>query len=335
MDKPMGCGIDVSATNLVVVVQTEEGRVQQRDFANQRAGHKALVRWLQKPNRNVRVCLEATGVYSLDVARQLHSSPGIEVAVLNPKMVCRFAQTLRRSKTDPADAQVLCEYARRMPWQPWNPPPELALALRAVTRHWAALTQQHTLQQNRLHAAEASSLTPGCVRRELKKSLRQLESGQQRMQREAKRMVQEDAELSAKFTLLLSVPGIGETSALHLLGELMLLPAGLNVRQWVAHSGLDPAHHQSGTSVPMRSRISRAGSRNLRRALYMPALVALQHDPHLRGFYHALLGRNKRKLQALIAVARKILHAIFGMFKTQSAYDGRRLFPRLLPDSSA
>jgi hypothetical protein len=62
----------------------------------------------------------------------------------------------------------------------------------------------------------------------------------------------------------------------------------------------------------------------------MPALVAMQHDPHLRGFYAALLGRHKRKLQALIAVARKILHAIFGMFRTGSPYDGQRLFPRLV-----
>ena len=125
------------------------------------------------------------------------------------------------------------------------------------------------------------------------------------------------------------MPGIGEVSALHLLGELALLAPSLTVRQWVAHSGLDPAHHDSGTSVHKRSHISRAGNRYLRRALFMPALVAVRHDPHLRAFYQALLARHKAKMQALIAVARKMLHAIFGMFHGCTDYDGSRLFPEL------
>ena len=59
----------------------------------------------------------------------------------------------------------------------------------------------------------------------------------------------------------------------------------------------------------------------------MPALVAVRHDPHLHAFFHKLLARHKAKLQALIAVARKMLHAIFGMFHSQSTYDGARLLP--------
>lgn len=50
------------------------------------------------------------------------------------------------------------------------------------------------------------------------------------------------------------------------------------------HSGLDPAHEISGTSVRKASRISRAGNRHLRRALYMPALVASRCDPHAKAF---------------------------------------------------
>ena len=61
----------------------------------------------------------------------------------------------------------------------------------------------------------------------------------------------------------------------------------------------------------------------------MPALVAVRRDPHLRAFYHALLARHKAKLQALMAVARKMLHAIFGMFRGGTDYDGSRLFPAL------
>jgi transposase len=78
------------------------------------------------------------------------------------------------------------------------------------------------------------------------------------------------------------------------------------------------------------ARISRAGSRHLRRALYMPALAAVRWDPHLKAFYETLLARHKRKLQALMAVARKLLHAIYGIFKSRMPYEGQKLFPQLV-----
>lgn len=288
-----------------------------------------MIVWLQKSGIQVRVCLEATGLYSLDLALALHAAAGIEVAVLNPRKVNRFAATLCRSKTDPADAQVLAEYARRMPFQSWHPPHAAALELRAMTRHIAALTQQHTQQSNRLHALAASSASSRCVQQDLKRSLRDLERRTEKMRRAAVALITQDDELGPRYTLLLSMPAIAEVSALNLLGELALLAPALTVRQWVAHSGLDPAHHDSGSSVHKRSRISRAGNRYLRRALYMPALVAAHHDPHLGAFYQELIARHKAKLQALMAVARKMLHAIFGMFRWRSGYDGSRLFPHL------
>jgi len=335
MEVFLGCGIDVSAAQLVVALEGEAGRWLQRSFPNRAPGHQALIRWLQKTGVRVRVCLEATGRYSLDLALALHAAAAIEVAVLNPKVVHRFATTLCRSKTDPADAQVLAEYARRMPFQPWHPPQAAALELRTLTRHIAALTRQHTQQSNRLHALSASRTGSRWVQQDLKRSLRDLDRRIEKMRRAALALIAQDDELRPRFALLLSMPGIGEISALHLLGELALLAPGLSVRQWLAHSGLDPAHHESGSSVHKPSRISRAGNRYLRRALYMPALVAVRHDPHLRAFYQALLARHKAKLQALMAVARKMLHAIFGMFRGQSEYDGSRLFPALALASAA
>ena len=113
------CGIDVSAATLAVAVQQENQPIREREFANTASGHKALIGWLQQGQAAARVSLEATGIYSLDLALALDAGRGIEVAVLNPKLVHRFAQTLRRSKTDTADAQVLAEYSRRMPFTPW------------------------------------------------------------------------------------------------------------------------------------------------------------------------------------------------------------------------
>jgi transposase len=321
------CGVDVSRATLAVAVQHQDPLFQQHEFANSARGHQELIAWLGKRGAPVRVSLEATGIYSLDLALALDAAPGIEVAVLNPKAVHRFAQTLRRSKTDPADAQALAEYSRRMPFVPWRAPSRAGLQLRSISRHIDGLTVEHTRESNRLHAAQGSAATPRPVVRDLKRSLASLERRLVRLRHEAMLLVQADATLRQRFQLLTSMPGIARISALQLLGELALLSPEMSVRQWVAHSGLDPAHQISGTSVRRPSRISRAGNRHLRKALYMPALVAARRDPHLRAFYQLLLSRHKAKLQALLAVARKLLHAIYGIFKTKTPYNGEKLFP--------
>ena len=100
----------------------------------------------------------------------------------------------------------------------------------------------------------------------------------------------------------------------------------MTARQWVAHAGLDPRHHDSGTSIHKPARISRAGNRYLRAALFMPALVATQHDPNIRAFYQKLVDRGKTKMQAIVAVMRKLLHALHGRLHTDSDFVGEKFY---------
>ena len=83
--------------------------------------------------------LEATGIYSLDLSFAFDAAEGIEVAVLNLKVANRFAQTIRRSKTDAADAAVLAEYTHRMPFAAWIAPSSSSMRLRSIVRHVESL----------------------------------------------------------------------------------------------------------------------------------------------------------------------------------------------------
>src|ERR1035441_6204353 len=246
----MFCGIDVSAATLAAAVQPEsqEG-FQQREFANSATGHKALIAWLYKLGATARVSLEATGIYSLDLALALDGAEGIEVAVLNPRRVHQFAQTLGRSKTDRADALALAEYSRRMPLVGWRRPNRGALELRALSRYIATLTEEHARLHNRLHAAEGSRTTPRCVREDLKRSMSGLRKRLLRLRRQAVSLIGQDPELERKFRSLTGITGIAETSAVQLLGELASLDPEMSVRQWVAHSGLDPDLRRLGPSA--------------------------------------------------------------------------------------
>ncbi len=329
-------GIDVSARELMVAVRREEEDTETvATFANHATGHKALLAFLLHGSDHARVCLEASGNYCLDLALTLHAHRQVEISVVNPRRARRFAESLgERSKTDPVDARVLCEYAMRMPWVPWIPPNRVALRLRALTRAIEDLGVMQTQEKNRQHSLRASQALPALVIRELRQHQRYLQLRITRLRREALRLIARDPELDRRFRLMLTTPGIGETSALQILGELAVLPDTLDARQWVAFSGLDPRRFSSGTSVEKKPRISRGGSRHLRRALYMPALVAIRHEFYLRGFYHRLLGRGKAPLQAVVAVMRKLLHGFFAMFQCNQPYDGSKLCPaEFAPDT--
>ena len=326
MDKTEACGIEVSAQELVVALGEHRGGTCLRRFANSAAGHQALLKVLRRVGK-VRVVLEATGLYGLDVALALSALEAIELMVANPRAVRHFAQAMmQRSKNDQLDAVVLREFAARMPFRRWARPTENTLAVWTIARRLEALTAQRAAEKNRRHAAQLSQAVPAVVRREIAHSLRFLERSIARLQREVQRRIAADAQLQRRFELLCSIPGVGTVSAIHTLGELALLPEDRDVRQWVAYAGLDPREWSSGTSVCKRVRISKVGNRHLRRALYMPALVASRRQPQVREFYERLQKRGKNKQQALLAVARKLLHAIYGMFRTLQPFDGTRLF---------
>jgi len=275
----------------------------------------------------VQVCIEATGLYSLDLALALHRAEGIEVMVANPRAIADFAKALlQRSKTDQLDAEVMLEFARRMPFVAWQPPSSPQLELRALMRRITGLKLVSQQEKNRLHSVSQSAEITPLVRKDIQSHLVQLERHIEKREHQAETIVQADRELARQFCHLVSVRGIARVSALHLLAELVVLAPDMTARQWVAHAGLDPRHHESGTSVHKPTRISRAGNRYLRSALFMPALVATQHDPNIRAFYQKLVDHGKTKMQAIVAVMRKLLHALHGMLRTDSDFVGEKFF---------
>jgi transposase len=323
--EPIGVGIDVSAQTLEVARHGLAGPLER--FDNDRRGHAALKRWLRKLGGPVRVCMEATGVYSLDVACALQGAGDIEVMVLNPRHAFHFAQAMkRRAKADGIDARLLAEFALRMPFVPFTPPSEIALAVRQITRLAAQLADQLTAARNRLHAARATATTHAAVLAHLRDHIAQLVTHIAELEDQALALVRSDETLRQDLELLDSLPGIATRSALRLLGELAVTSVNFTPRQLVAHAGLDVVCDRSGTSVDKPGHISRRGNTYLRRTIYMPALVACQHDPHFKAFNQKLLARGKKPLQAIVAAMRKLLHAVAAVLKHKQPYDPAKLF---------
>lgn len=314
----VNAGIDVSAKKLQVASHDSEFEVD-----NTPEDHQRLIQRLRRCGRQVRVCLESTGVYGLDLAMALHRAEGVEVMVLNPRAARNFAQVLmHRSKTDPVDARTLRKYLQCMDFHPWHPPATEKFQLRALSRRIASLTQMKAQEKNRLHAAN-SCAELHVIRNDIEVNIRHLERRIEQLQKQAAKLIDQHADLQLPIARILSVKGIALLSALLIYGELCVLPQGLSARQWVAHAGLDPRHFQSGT-FKGKTRISKAGNKYLRAALFMPAHNASRYEPRVGAYYDHLVANGKTKMQAKVAVMRKLLHAIHGMLASGTDFDGAR-----------
>ena len=281
-------GIDVGAEELILAVRKNGKPFDPQKFANTPADRSRLVKKLVKLP-GIIVCLEATGIYHFDLSLALHDA-GVLLMVVNPKASHNFAKVLmKNSKTDVVDANTLAEYAARMDFVAWTRPSDETIALRSFARRINALTGQKAAAKNHLHALTATSETPKAVLKDAKLAITQLEKRIDRLTADARVLIGKHPELKRILALLTGIKGVGETSAIALMGELLLLPPDLSHREWVKFAGLDPRAFDSGKSVHKKTRISKAGNRHIRAALYFPALSAKQHDKHVKAYFQHLM----------------------------------------------
>lgn len=200
---------------------------QGRETGEIESSPEAVQRFLKscgKRCRKLRVLMEATGVYYLDLALAARAA-GAEVMVINPKAAHHFAAAMgARNKTDNGDANLLLSFLERMEFVPWNAPSPEQLALRQFGRHVGQLVQERTVVKNRLHALESTGTSPKILRDDLKRSIQGLDRRIERLTAEALKLIRADQRLSAQFDALDSIVGVAEASALALLAELVVLP---------------------------------------------------------------------------------------------------------------
>jgi len=320
-------GIDVSAKTLDVACRDGKKKLELGGFDNTAAGHGSLVRYLKKRAGKtvVRVVLESTGVYGLDLALGLDRA-GFEVMVANPRATANFAKaTMQRSKTDRLDATMLLEFAEQMEFVRWKAPSAERLQVRAISRRIHALMTTVRDEKNRMHAANQVE-GMAIVKRSIRKTLEQLDKQVRELRAAAYALIVGDPDLLRRYELLVTVKGIGHISAIAILAELAVLPGDMTDRQWVAHAGLDPRVFESGSSIKLPPRISKRGNKYLRAALYLPARVACRFEPGVASFAARLRAGGKKPLQIHVAVMRKLLHSIHAMFAAGAAFDGARFY---------
>ena len=310
-------GIDVSNKHLDVVLLTSEHLLSGK-FTNDQAGVQKLEKWTKKKGDSAyRVCLEATGRYG-DLAATYFHGQGYPVYVINPARIKAYRHSLmRRSKTDQEDAKIIAQFGASSSLALWSPPTDHQREIQEISRHLAFLKEERTRLKNRL----GSGIVSKAIIRSLKQQIKLIDKQIDQLEKKLKSDTKTNETTQEPFELLGSIPGFGELTAASILSEVVDFARFETAKQLVSHAGLSPALFESGSSVSRRARISKTGNAHLRRILYMPAIVAMKHNPIIRDLAQRLEKEGKPKKVIICAAMRKLLHIAFGVVKHRTPFD--------------
>jgi transposase len=210
---------------------------------------------------------------------------GILVSVVNPARIKGFAQCqLSRTKTNKADSQLIAQFCLAMNPPLWKPKPEHVRELQQWVRRLELLQRMRRQECNRKGSCNSISVKES-LDEHIKALDKQIASAQDRIER----ILVENEDLQCKRNLLQSIPGVGDTTIGVVLGFFGNPEDFGSAKEVAVFLGLNPRQTQSGTSVNYRTRISKTGDASLRKALYMPAMVAMRHNPTIKEFSQSLL----------------------------------------------
>ncbi len=309
-------GIDIAKATFHACLLRDE-KLRHKVFTNNEAGFNQLRAWLShhKVSR-AHACLEATASYGDELAHFLYNA-GHPVSIVNPARIKGFAQSqMARNKTDKLDSTIIARFCQSQRPAEWSPPPSEIAHLQRVVRRLETLQGMRQQEQNRIEQAGADQL----VLRSLQNVIRMLDREMEDLRKLIREHIDRHPGLRADRELLLTIPGIGEATVNWLLSEVQMRQYR-SARQLAAHAGLTPRREESGTSVRGRSRLSKNGNARLRKALYMPAIVARRHNPMVKSFCDRLSQRGKRPMEVIGAAMRKLLHIAYGVLKSGKDFD--------------
>ena len=260
--------------------------------------------------------MEATGIYYEKASEYL--SALYTVYVINPLKIKEYAKSqFSHTKTDKADSKLIAEFAGRhldklTPFRP-SENPTLCKLINLLQQ----LKEQQKETQNRLHTAKDIYI----------KSTHEaiIELLEEKIDQTSKRiegMIKQKESLNIEYQNLQTIPAIGKETAVILLRHLTDKNFE-TANKFVAFAGLSPKIEQSGTSVNKKGRLSRYGHRQLKRALFMPALVAYRMNafPQL---VSNLESAKKPKMIIIVALMRKLAKIAFYIHKTKKPFDKAR-----------
>jgi transposase len=288
-------GIDTSKLKLDIAIHQRSERWR---VANTLPGWRELTANLAKTGVT-RVGIEATGGYERGVVEHLRTA-AFTVLVLQPMQVKAFGRVhLRRAKNDDLDAVLIAACAATLDQPKIAPDPRLAELAQYLT--FLEQTEEDIVRfKTRLEHIDEPKL-----QRLVSSDIVRLKARRKKEIRDIAKRLHEHDDLAERLKLVLSIPGIGERTALALIIRMPEL-GQISREEAAALAGLAPFDNDSGLRKGQRQ--IAGGRGRLRKSLYAAALpAAFRWNKALMALYARLIAKGKEHKVALIACARKLL----------------------------
>lgn len=309
-------GVDIAKDKFDVAIMVND-RYKHEVFSNDEEGHAKFYQWLNTNTHTPWVCMEATGHYSTGLADFLAENK-VYVSVANPYQIRHFAKaSLARNKNDIVDAKIIAQFAERMQPRLYKPSPKEQKELRALANLINLVKSQLIQLNNQLHSSQGK-----IAQKALKKMVKQVEKAIAEADMKMAELIESSDVLREKMRLLLSIKGVGKLTAYQVLARMPDVSNFGSAKAYAAYIGITPKQHQSGT-FSGRTTISRLGDGELRKALYMAALVAKRHNKGFASFVNRLEANGKAPKVIICAAMRKLAHVIFGVLKNKTLFDDK------------
>lgn len=323
-------GVDVAQKELVVSL----GRMSEdfdpeifayKVFPNHQNGFKSFVSWVKKltnSDLNLRVIMEATGVYHERFAYFLDEQ-NIPISVVLPNKISNYFRTLEiKTVTDKTASEAIAQFGLERKLDSWKRPQPLFKKLKQLTRERNQIVDSRTVAKNQLHAKKVEAeISKSSVER-LRAQIAFFNKQEKEILTEIIALVKDaPEEVQKSINLICTIPGVALLTAVTVLAETNGFELIRNKAQLTSYAGLDVREKQSGTSVKGKARISKKGNKQLRKAMYLPALCSMRYIDNMKELYVRLVSKHGIKMKGAVAVQRKLLELIYTIYKKQEAFD--------------
>ena len=320
-------GIDVSSktftSSIGCMSSTWQIQVKPKQFENTIEGFGMYLHWLMQHHatpKNTIICMEATGVYNEMLAHFLVTK-GYQVSIEPPLKVKRAFQPAGH-KSDAVDSTQISEYAYRF-WDElriWKPREEVVEQIKTLLTIREQFVVEKTGHLNALKALKRKAIRTPLAEAMHETTIAQLKAHILEIEKEIKRLIDQDPDFRNMIWLLTSIPGVGLMLAAHMLVVIQSSPHPLSAKRLAAFLGICPYERSSGTSIHRSSTSRHYGPPGLRRLLYLAAMSVRTHHPCFRRYFYRKVQEGKPPKLVINNIANKLLKIMVAVLKSNTPY---------------
>ena len=301
-------GVDTGKTQLDIYIRPLDIYFV---VSNDEVGIKEAIKTI-KEHKVRRIVIEATGRLEQPFIMAC-AKANLPFVIANPVRIKKFAGAInQQAKTDKLDAQLIAYYAEVMkPDLSQLKPEDIRLMSDLLSRR-RQLMEMQTMEKNRLQ------IMPKEMTSSIKPVITVIKNQLDKIDNKLQKLIDSRDEYKIKNDIIQSVPGVGKVVAFNLISEMPEL-GYINNKEASSLVGVAPFNRESGSYKG--NRMIRGGRSQIRTAMYMAMMSAIQCNRTFKEYYQRLVAAGKPKKVAIIACIRKLVITLNSMVRDGVYWD--------------